>query len=239
MSANTPLHIGTVPLDRPRIVVAATDAATDATINAALATPFDIWELRIDGFQSTNPDEVLRQIRRFNGRPRIATIRASWEGGSWRGTEKERIALYNVALPEVDAIDIEVSATDIAADLIASAANAGKTTIASYHAFDAFPGVDSLQQALHQADRFRADIAKIAAVVANETELRTLAQLTLQAAEARPIVTIAMGAIGALSRVFFPALGSRLTYTHLGEETAPGQLSLEETVRFIQRFYPT
>ena len=238
MSAKAPLHIGTVTLDRPRIVLAATDAVSDAAIASALPMPFDLWELRIDGFQSAGHADVLHHVRRFKDRPRLATIRAPWEGGAWRGSEPDRLALYEAILPEVDAIDIEIAASEIAPKLISSAAKAGKTTIASFHAFDAFPGLQKLQQALDQADLLGADIAKVATAVATEEDLRALAKFTLDAAESRPVIVIAMGALGALSRIFFPALGSCLTYTHLGESTAPGQLGLADTIALMQRFYP-
>lgn len=238
MTAHAPIKIGSVTLDRPRVVVATSDAPSDDAIAAALKLPFDLWELRIDNFQSRDGDYVLEQVRRFHSRPRLATVRAPREGGAWRGSETERLALFEAVLPEVDAVDIEVSSTEIASNLVASAAKSGKVTMASYHAFDGFPGMQRLKQAFDQADLLGADIAKVATSVTTEGELRALASLTIATAESRPVVVIAMGAIGALSRIFFPSLGSTLTYTHLGESTAPGQLDLPTTLDLIQRFYP-
>ena len=68
--------------------------------------------------------------------------------------------------------------------------------------------------------------------------LQNLAEFTL-AHRHRPLVTIGMGAAGAASRIFFPALGSLLTYTFLGAPTAPGQLTCEETLHYLTAFYPT
>jgi 3-dehydroquinate dehydratase-1 len=47
-----------------------------------------------------------------------------------------------------------------------------------------------------------------------------------------------MGEAGTLSRVFFPAAGSLLTYGHVGRPTAPGQLGRAELSALVRRFYP-
>ncbi|HEY5595278.1 MAG TPA: type I 3-dehydroquinate dehydratase, partial [Nitrospiria bacterium] len=54
----------------------------------------------------------------------------------------------------------------------------------------------------------------------------------------KDIIVIAMGVEGALSRVFFPALGSLLTYAYLGQPTAPGQLGYKELFELLKKFYP-
>jgi 3-dehydroquinate dehydratase-1 len=49
---------------------------------------------------------------------------------------------------------------------------------------------------------------------------------------------IAMGPIGAASRVFFPLLGSPVTYGHVGRCGAPGQLSIEELDTALRLYSP-
>jgi len=49
---------------------------------------------------------------------------------------------------------------------------------------------------------------------------------------------MAMGPVGALSRLFYPAAGSLLTYSSVGEPTAPGQIPLRELALLLTRFYP-
>jgi hypothetical protein len=55
-----------------------------------------------------------------------------------------------------------------------------------------------------------------------------------------PLVAIAMGHAGTVSRIAFPAAGSLLTYASAdGEEpTAPGQLPLRMLRRELARYYP-
>ena len=69
-------------------------------------------------------------------------------------------------------------------------------------------------------------------------DVRTLALLTLRATDTK-LITIAMGSLGITSRVFFPAIGSRMTYAFIGGESAPGQLAFSETFYLLRRFYPT
>jgi 3-dehydroquinate dehydratase len=51
-------------------------------------------------------------------------------------------------------------------------------------------------------------------------------------------VTLAMGPVGALSRVFFGVAGSLLTYASVGRPTGPGQLELVELSALVRRFFP-
>jgi 3-dehydroquinate dehydratase-1 len=55
-----------------------------------------------------------------------------------------------------------------------------------------------------------------------------------------PLVLLAMGPVGALSRVFFPAAGSLLTYAFAEGEVqlAPGQLPLRALQAELVRYYP-
>ena len=51
-------------------------------------------------------------------------------------------------------------------------------------------------------------------------------------------IVIAMGAHGVASRVFFPLLGSLITYGYLHQAVAPGQLSLADLTAELRRYSP-
>ena len=89
---------------------------------------------------------------------------------------------------------------------------------------------------MRQAEELDVDIIKIAAHCASRADLRLLAQVLLDHPEKKMIV-LGMGPVGAPSRFLFPALGSLLTYTFLGEPTAPGQFSLEQTLHVFRLLY--
>ncbi|NLA36680.1 MAG: type I 3-dehydroquinate dehydratase, partial [Actinobacteria bacterium] len=80
---------------------------------------------------------------------------------------------------------------------------------------------------------------KIAAMTTSDAEVRALAAFTIAHAD-EGVIVIAMGEHGTRSRVFFPALGSLLTFaTAPGAPVVSGQLSFDDTVAELARFYPS
>ncbi len=222
----------------PRVAVAVRDGVPREDIDQALRDGADLVELRIDEFADGSPDAVLNEIARYAGVPILGTIRGAFERGGWKCSEAERAALYETILPQVDAIDIEVEADEINGDLVARAKELGKLVIASYHDFEATPAREVLEDTDARGRFLGADIVKVAAHCQSDEDLCTLAEYTL-AHRDEGVIVIGMGESAMLSRVFFPALGSRITYTFLGEATAPGQLTLADTVGYLSAFYPT
>lgn len=218
---------------RPRIAVPFTDRATRADVAEALAGGMDVAELRADLHASFEVERVLGTLDRFAGVPTLATVRHADEGGGFRGPEPERLALYRALAPRVDAIDVEI-ASEIGAAAIRAARDAGKLAIASFHDFAKTPEPGALDAVVARGRALGADAVKIATAVAGADDLRTLARLLL-AHEETGIIVIGMGARGAASRVFFPLLGSLLTYASAGTETAPGQLALGDLVGLLRR----
>jgi 3-dehydroquinate dehydratase-1 len=232
------IYIGTVPLDEtPRVVLALRDGVPRDAIEAALAQGVDLVELRIDEFQDTRPQAVEAECERLRGIPLLATIRSAVEGGAWKQNDHVRLDLFRAVLPMVDAIDIELSSRSMRELLIADAKEAGKTVLGSFHDFEDTPQDALLNRLADDARRVGVDLLKVAAHCNDVLSLRRLARFTLDHAQ-RGCVVIAMGPIGASSRIFFPALGSRLTYTFLGEPTAPGQLNCDDTLAYLNAFYP-
>jgi len=109
--------------------------------------------------------------------------------------------------------------------------------IGSHHDFDGTPGLAELGDIAAAAFDQGADVAKVAAQCNTAEDVQTLAAFCLGWRH-RGVIVVGMGPDAMLSRVFFPALGSLITYTFLGEATAPGQLTCEETLRYIDAFYP-
>jgi 3-dehydroquinate dehydratase-1 len=229
------LAIGSLVLGaRPRIAVPFTDQATRADVAAAVAAGCDVAELRVDLFSAFATEHVLAQLPTFAGVPTIATIRHGDEGGGWRGSEAERLALYRALLPSVGAIDVEI-ASEIGRAALAAARDAGRLAIGSFHDFAKTPAPDALAEVVARGRALGADVVKIAATVADAADLRALARLLLEPDEIGLIV-IGMGPRGAASRVLFPLLGSLVTYATTGTRTAPGQLPLAELIDLLRRF---
>jgi 3-dehydroquinate dehydratase-1 len=222
----------------PPIAVSFADGLMSDEIARARADGLDVAELRIDRYKSHDREHVVRQVRRFDAFPTIATIRTEDEGGGWDGSDEERLQLFKAVLPDVNGIDIELRSTEILPAVVDDARLNNKVVIVSNHNFDSTPSVGALEDMAGQAKESGADFVKFAAMAKSNEDLRTLAVFTLRNAELGLIV-IAMGAHGSMSRIFFPALGSRLTYARgPGLPPVSGQLTYRDTFELLRRFSP-
>ncbi len=231
------LRLGTVELGRSPIIVAAGGAnEVDAL---AAADGADVVELRADLFDDPTPEAITAALERLRraGRPVILTARAASEGGRAM-PEDRRAAIYEAGLPLADAIDVEIASTALAASLIPRAKTVGRLVLLSTHEFTTTPAAGELLARADRALAAGADVAKIATHATTLAELRTLIDVT-RAAAPRPIVTLAMGPMGPLSRFVLSAAGSLLTYASVGDPTAPGQMPIAELAALVRRLFPT
>ncbi|GAB3661846.1 type I 3-dehydroquinate dehydratase [Actinocorallia lasiicapitis] len=221
----------------PSVAVSFTEVNAAENAARARAEGVDVAELRIDQYGSAEPAYVLDAVREFAGLTTLATIRSAAEGGAWTGGELERAELFEAILPLVDGVDVELSATSIVDRVIASAHAVGRPVVVSFHDFTATPGTADLQKIVDEAVAKGADCVKVSAMAHSTQDVRRLAGLLLDN-PSTDLIVIAMGAHGAVSRVFFPLIGSRLTYSFFGEPMAPGQLPYGEVAELLARFSP-
>jgi 3-dehydroquinate dehydratase-1 len=230
-------RIGSVALggDRPCIVAAGGEREVGLL---AAATDADVVELRADLFDAPSIAGTRAALGRLRaaGRPILLTVRAAAEGGKAMD-EGLRLAIYEAALAEVDAIDVELASAALVAQLLPAAKAAGRTIVLSAHDFAATPPRGALRALVEHAFAAGADVAKLATHAPTLADLRTLLDVTRDAA-GRPVATLAMGPMGPLSRFVLAAAGSVLTYASVGAPTAPGQLPLAELATLVRRFFP-
>jgi 3-dehydroquinate dehydratase-1 len=223
---------------KPAVAVSFTDADSAEDLAAAKAAGVAIAELRIDLFADSSVANVVETARRLAGLPRLATIRMSEEGGAWTGGEANRQALFEAVLPHVEAIDVELRASDMLAALAPGVLAAGKALVVSHHDFVATPSPAELADIARRAVAAGADVVKVAATLVAEDDLAALAGL-LTSRAAPNLVVIGMGERGLVTRMLFPALGSLFTFAGKGERaSAPGQLSYERTLSLLSTLYP-
>jgi 3-dehydroquinate dehydratase I len=228
-----PLELGTVP----RIAVPLTDADVQTHADAVRRYA-DAAELRIDRFgrhDTAHVAEVCRAARGL-GLPLIATVRAAAEGGAVELSDDERLALFAAALPLADAVDVELRAP-IRDRVVALALGRRALAIVSQHDFAQTPPDADLTAICDAAALARADVVKIAAHVAGPVDGERLLDL-LRARRHQNLIVIGMGPHGVASRVFFPLLGSLITYGFVGRAGAPGQLPLAELHDALRRYSP-
>lgn len=223
----------------PRIAVSFDDTDSDDRATWARDAGVDIAELRVDRYSSFEPEHVVSEARKFADLPTLGTIRVRSEGGHWSGSERIRLDLFRALLDVVDGVDVELAAEEILPEVVAAVRSRadGQIVVVSHHDFDATPPTAELESLTRRAKEHGADYVKISTMANGPDDVRRLAAFTAANAESGLIV-IAMGTQGTMSRVFFPALGSRITYSYLGTESAPGQLSFAETAELFRKFYP-
>ncbi|WP_461121972.1 type I 3-dehydroquinate dehydratase [Saccharothrix stipae] len=224
-------------LDPPLVAVSFADDDSERAAAAARSAGVDVAELRIDRFSRTDVAHVLEQVRAFEGLPVLATVRSAAEGGGWSGAEAARLDLFREVAPLVEAVDVELSSREVVADVVAAAHAHDALAIVSYHNFDHTPEIGELDTIVRDAKAVGADIVKISTMATTGADVKVLASLLVNSGDTEMIV-IAMGEIGTASRIFFPALGSRVTYTFIGHQPTSGQLDFAETFGLLRKFYP-
>ena|SRR5208283_5674552 len=190
----------------------------------------DIIELRVDMFDSFAPEhveQVFRTAREKFGKPLIATIRDTKEGG-WKEI-RDRPAMYRLVIPFADAVDVEILADDLMKQAKDLCRDNGRRLIGSYHNFESTPADNFLEQLIATGRRNGSDVVKIAVTVNEEDDFIRLMLLTLRH-KSQGVITIAMGDRGLPSRVFSPLFGSLITYASINKPSAPGQLSAVEVL---------
>src|SRR5262249_46175996 len=121
--------------------------------------------------------------------------------------------------------------------VVALAQQHKRLAIVSHHDFAATPSDADLAALFDGAVRAGADVVKIAGHAADAADADRLLGF-LRARRERGLIVIAMGPHGVASRVFFPLLGSLITYAFAGQAMAPGQLSLSELHAELCRYSP-
>lgn len=165
--------------------------------------------------------DVERLVRR-SPLPLILTCRAAREGGAFAGSERERLRVLHAATAAGAAfIDVE---WDARARL--RCARGSRTRIIVSRHFTGMPG--SLL-ARYREMRAMGDAVKLVGVAARPRDVLPVLELLRRARS--PVIALAMGAAGQLTRLIAPLFASSLlTYGAIGpgQLTAPGQLTIAE-----------
>jgi 3-dehydroquinate dehydratase/shikimate dehydrogenase len=201
---------------------------------AALA---DVVELRLDCLEPSELDGALGEIESLLQSPHtfIFTLRHTGQGGVRAHADDARRAfrarlrglLAAAGAPKRHFVDLEFD--DPAARALVKDFAACARVICSQHDFE---GVSAdLDQLYERMDATGADALKIAVTARDATDCLPVFRLLARARrEGRPLVALAMGEAGKVTRVLGPSRGSLLTYaaSAASHETAPGQLTAEE-----------
>ncbi|USS91750.1 type I 3-dehydroquinate dehydratase [Fructobacillus americanaquae] len=205
----------------------------------------DLVEWRIDHLDHTPELKDLKDIRAaltvgLGDLPIIATFRTQGEGGAMPLEEADYgDLLANLAQSDFDLIDVEVDHDlNLVEKAIQASHDRNQLVIASYHNFQSTPTTTFLQKQFEKMANLKADMAKIAVMPKTKADVFRLLTVSQTAQESLtiPIVTMAMGDLGKISRIAGQLSGSAITFASLDEtaESAPGQLTIAQIRQIFQ-----
>ncbi len=215
-------------------LVAAGPAQLLREARAVLRKKPDVVEWRVDHFAGigdmTLVLDTARALRRTLGdKPLIFTRRSAREGGRPTGLKTaEVVRLYEAigAQRLADFLDFEMSNDPgLVRSVVATAHRQRMRVILSYHNFTRTPKPAVLLERFRRAERMGADVAKVAVMPHDRSDVLALLLATAQAdARSRiPLISMSMGPLGAVTRMVGGVFGSALSFAVGSGSSAPGQ----------------
>ncbi|MGV8907082.1 MAG: type I 3-dehydroquinate dehydratase [Acetobacterium sp.] len=207
----------------------------------AIVSQVDFLEWRRDYFR---PGELLsfdeemkilkklKNLKNLKGSPGIIyTFRSHKEGGAYETPDHVRLSAIGFAVAMADYVDIELKSDPIFLKGVKEVLKNGCCgLILSHHQFKKTPNGKEIEEIYDVMEEQGADVLKLAVMPSSDEDMRQLIGASLKKNENtfKPIIAIAMGALGGITRVVPDLCGGSLTYVAGIGKTAPGQLTVEE-----------
>ena len=240
-----PVRVGTLPypaICAPLVADTAEELVAECTVVAAKKP--DVIEWRVDFFDGIGDVEQVvataAKLKAVAARiPLLFTRRHEREGGERIGIDEEQVVeLYRAVCAggSVDIVDFELENDSASVAAVREMTRAAKLPlILSFHDFGATPPVDALVKRFERAQSLGADVAKIAVMPRSREDVLALLAATSQASRNLriPVVSMAMGPLGAVTRASGWLFGSALTFAVGASSSAPGQMPIEDVRQVI------
>jgi 3-dehydroquinate dehydratase-1 len=208
----------------------------------------DLFEWRIDGYGNVKDvDESLQALGELRTKigdiPLIFSCRIISEGGLKEITQNLRLKLIKAAIQsgDLDIVDIEMcNESNFIEEVLKTARDCDARLILSYHNFENTPDEALIYDKLVQAQDLGADIAKVAVMPKGYKDVLKLLGATLKAREEAlkiPIVAMAMGPEGGVTRLVGGLFGSDITFAIGKTASAPGQIPIETLRKAMAALY--
>lgn len=209
---------------------------------------WDVLEVRLDYFDGLRKIEsvkkLLRNIKAMTSRIVLCTIRTSPEGGTISLTDDEYLTILKAAIDSgsIQMIDVELSKGDaICQELLDYAHKFGVKVVLSKHDFEKTPEKGVMESVLKHMDQLEGDFLKLAVMPENKLDVINLLKVSEEMSEElkHPLITIAMGDLGEVSRFSGEAYGSVMTFATAGKASAPGQVPLHKMIEMLKGLHNT
>ncbi|MBU9844276.1 type I 3-dehydroquinate dehydratase [Rahnella sp. FRB 231] len=227
----------------PKIIVPTTGTTAGQVLEQAKTIgtnpDADLIEYRIDyltfASDAAKVGALGKQVAAAaEGKPLILTFRTQAEGGMKTISDKAYGDLYLSLINDhfIDILDVEMFRdAKVVNQVVAAAHKAGIKVVMSSHDFHNTPSVADIVARLRKQDSMGADILKIAVMPHNPEDVVRLMDATAQIREQyslKPLLTMSMGGLGAVSRLSGEVFGDDLTFGMLGTPSAPGQIEAHQ-----------
>ena len=227
---------------RVKAIVPITGATADEAIAQARtigASPHtNVVEFRVDfldialdaGKLAALGPKVASQL---NGKPLIVTFRTKPEGGNRTIGDADYGAMYETLLKAqfADLIDVEMFRQEaVVRRVVAAAHKVGAFIVMSSHDFAGTPPAAELVARLRRQQELGADVLKLAVMPRDPGDVLELLRATWEMASRyaeRPMMTMAMGGTGVVSRLAGEIFGSAMCFGMIGRASAPGQIEVD------------
>ncbi len=199
----------------------------------------DLIEWRVDFFERIGETaavlDAARDLRAAAGdMPIIFTRRSVNEGGEPISiNDADVVRLYEVvsASQLVDFVDFEMGNDALLVRQVIATAHQHETrVILSYHNFTETPSQAFMVERFVEAEQLGADMAKVAVMPRDRNDVLALLAATALAEETAqiPLISMSMGALGAITRMIGGEFGSALSFAVGDSSSAPGQLPIAD-----------
>ena len=210
-----------------------TDSSALESISVSDYAAADIIEWRADFL----PEEKILSLapkvfEKFKNFKILFTIRTVKEGGNLQVSEKKYIYFLQEILKfNPDFIDIEYFSHGQA---LYALSDFREKIVLSYHNFDEMP--DDLTIRLIKMHKEKIAFVKAAVMPERECDVLDLLQITrdLNLEYGKKFITMAMGDLGRITRISGYLTGSCWTFASVNNASAPGQISLTDTVKILE-----
>ena len=191
----------------------------------------DVIEWRADFLDKNEILTVAPAVfEKFAGREILFTLRTRGEGGQIDLTSEEYLAIIQdiQSIYHPDYIDFEFYSHREVFEQMLEFSN----LVLSYHNLQETP--ENMMEILSELTSLSPKLVKVSVMAHNEQEVLDLMNYTRGFKTLNPeqdYVTISMGKVGKISRLTADLTGSSWSYASVGEESAPGQIPLENMRR--------
>ena len=237
---------------RPKLIApttSKTEADLIATVKKFADMPaLNVIEVRIDYLGNIDPKDYARITRdayaAAGDKVVLVTLRNGTDGGPFIADDEWYGRVYEAVLTEgrADIVDLELFRDRAMIDrLVKLARQQGVKVIISDHEFNFTPDEDEIIRRLMLEEQAGADILKIAVMAHSPEDALAVMSATAKMRHyhsARPMLTMAMGRAGVLTRITGEGFGSDMTFASVGgKASAPGQIPAEDCLRVLETLH--